>query len=467
MNAPQTSQNGTTGAASRRPGMVTALAVLVALDAIAEGCGGLANAMKSGNSLAGGITVLFLLVLIAVMLALAWGLWQMKNWARIGAMIVIVINFLLSVPQAMADFSDNPDLVILVILLALFFRGAIIYWLAANGKYFNNPATQGVITGNETPLPVGDAGSGMVMATANAGGRGGISHRTMIGLAAGIGSIAILAFAAMGYLLYVSTRPIATKTMAFGSSGTGQGMFSEPDVIGVDGSGNIVVGDFKDGRVQTFDPQGKFLSSFTVPKGSGGYTDILDMAVGRDGRIYITGDVDNAILIFNESGKFLGQIAIDQNDYLDVALAPDGTLYALTSTDLVRFNKDGSTALNVQIYETISTVSSDLAVDGLGNIYVADSYGEVFKLSQSGAILGKFSRETSDSYPEKIAVDGYGRIFITDLSKKSIQVFDSSGRHLGDISGIFNGITFDQQNNLYANDYAGGVVKYQVQPGGR
>ena len=466
MNIPQASQDGKTTSPRRRPGMVTALAILIALDAIAEGCGGLASAVKSSNSLVGGVTALFMLVLIAAMFVLAWGLWQLKNWARIGVIIVIIIGFLLSIPQFITDTSDNPSLLIIVIPLALLFRGAIIYWLAINGKYFNSAATQGVITGNEASPTVGDVGSGMAMAMANAGGSGGISRKTLIDLAVGIGLIAIIACAAIGYFIYIGTRPIATQTMTFGSLAADQGALNEPDVIGVDGSGNIVVGDLKDGRVRTFGPSGKVVSSFTVPKGTAGFTYIMGMAVSRDGTIYIAGDVDNAILIFDESGKFLGQIAVDGDDYLDVAIAPDGTLYALTDTDLVRFNTDGSVALKVQIYETISTVSSDLAVDGLGNIYVADNYGEVFKLSPTGDLLSKFSRGTNDTYPEKIAVDEYGRIFVSDLSKKSIQVFDSNGNHLGDVPGIYDGIVFDLQNNLYANEELGGVVKFQVRPGG-
>ena len=88
------------------------------------------------------------------------------------------------------------------------------------------------------------------------------------------------------------------------------------------------------------------------------------------------------------------------------------------------------------------------------------------KLSPSGTLLSQFSRETDNSYTEKIAVDEYGRIFVTDLSKESIQVFDSSGNHLGDIPGMYDEIVLDQQNNLYANEELGGVVKFQVRPGG-
>ena len=382
MNTSSTSPSTSGNNPPRRPGMVTGLAILIALDAIAEGCGGLASAVKSSNSLVGGVTAIFMSVLIVAMFVLAWGLWQLKNWARIGVIIVIVIGFLLSIPQFITDTSNIPGLLIIVIPLALLFRGAIIYWLAVNGKYFNSAATQGVINGNNTTPAVGDAGSGMAMAMANAGGSGGISRKTIIGLIAGVSLIVIIACVVIGYFIYMNTRPIATQIMTFGSSAADQGALNESDVIGVDGSGNIVVGDLKDGRVRTFDPSGKVISSFTVPKGTAGFTYIIGMAVSRDGTIYITGDVDNAILIFDERGKFLGQIAVDQDDYLDVAMAPDGTLYALTDTDLVRFNKDGSVALKVQIYETISTVSSDLAVDGLGNIYIAEQYGKVYKLGE-------------------------------------------------------------------------------------
>jgi len=104
-------------------------------------------------------------------------------------------------------------------------------------------------------------------------------EKTIIGLVAGVGLIAVIACAVIGYFVYVSKRPIATQTMTFGSSAADQGALNEPDVIGVDGSGNIVVGDLKMDACEHLIPAGKVISSFNVPKGTGGFTYILGMAV--------------------------------------------------------------------------------------------------------------------------------------------------------------------------------------------
>lgn len=467
MNNPPGSQNGNSDASRQRPAAVSALALLVALDAIGEGCGGITRVLQAGSSLAGEITAVFLSVLIVVMLVLAGGLWKMKNWARIGLIITIIIGFLLSIPQWVSISPDNPAITVFVILLALVFRVVIIYWLAANGKYFNNtaiaPANPGETTGVGTPAGISNAGSSMSQASLNTGGSNGISRSTIVGLSVGAGLIAIIVCVTIGYFVYVGNKPFAHQVSYFGSKGSGQGMLNEPDTIGLDGNGNIVVGDFKDGRVQTYTAGGKFISSFTVPTGSGGTSEVTGMAVSRDGTIYITGDIDSAILIYNEQGTFLGQIVDTTNNYADVALGPDGTLYALTDISIRRFKKDGSVDMNVQISDTVN--SSHLAVDSLGNIYVTDFVSDqVFKFSPAGVLLTQFSRggNKANSVPTQIAIDAYGRILLNDTAG-NVQVFDSNGQHLGNIPGTYDGLAFDKQNNLYTNDIVSGeVIEYQI-----
>jgi hypothetical protein len=61
-----------------------------------------------------------------------------------------------------------------------------------------------------------------------------------------------------------------------------------------------------------------------------------------------------------------------------------------------------------------------------------------------------------------IAIDGYGRIFVNDFF--DLQVFDSSGKYLNDISGGYYGVAFDDQNNLYVTPVMeNNVVKFKIQ----
>ncbi len=70
MNIPQNSQDGKTLSQQKRPGLVTALAVLIALDALAEGCGGIVDSFKPGNSLVAGVAAPLMPVFIAVISAI-------------------------------------------------------------------------------------------------------------------------------------------------------------------------------------------------------------------------------------------------------------------------------------------------------------------------------------------------------------------------------------------------------------
>jgi NHL repeat. len=55
--------------------------------------------------------------------------------------------------------------------------------------------------------------------------------------------------------------------MEFGSEGIGPGMFTSASSIAVDGSGRIYVGEYDDGRIQVFDPEGKFITQWmAAPK---------------------------------------------------------------------------------------------------------------------------------------------------------------------------------------------------------
>jgi tripartite motif-containing protein 71 len=282
-----------------------------------------------------------------------------------------------------------------------------------------------------------------------------------------------IAFFAFGFNPFGSML-FANKVMSFGSKGIGQGMFQDARAIGVDGSGNIVVADYEDGRVQIFDPSGKFKSLFTVNDSNGKPIIIQGMAVSGDGKIYVA---SGGISIYDENGQSVGQIGDSNHYYQDVTIGADGTLYGYTEGDsIVRFKSDSS--IDLEIPNAVSSISgntggfSHLAVDGLGNMYLTnnDTYA-VYKYASNGKFVNQFGGESSDPSqfqpgkfisPLAIAVDGYGRIYVSDFF--NVQVFDSTGKYINNVSGSYYGMAFDGQNNLYGtsvNDY--NVEKFQIQ----
>src|SRR6185503_8579693 len=75
----------------------------------------------------------------------------------------------------------------------------------------------------------------------------------------------------------------AETILDFGSEGIGPGMFKDARAIAVDASGKIYVGEYTGGRVQVFDPDGKFITQWSVDR----KMPLTGMAADRNGIIYI------------------------------------------------------------------------------------------------------------------------------------------------------------------------------------
>jgi hypothetical protein len=82
---------------------------------------------------AGLIQIGTVLLMAGLLIAVAVGLWRLKNWARIATIILNSLSLVLTI-----IFMFN-GLVTIPILIGLFVGGYTIYWFATNGRYFMPP----------------------------------------------------------------------------------------------------------------------------------------------------------------------------------------------------------------------------------------------------------------------------------------------------------------------------------------
>lgn len=267
-----------------------------------------------------------------------------------------------------------------------------------------------------------------------------------------------------------SINSFATVLLDFGSEGIGPGMFNDARSIAVDGAGRMYVGEYSGGRIQVFDPEGKFLTQWSIGDRK---TILRGLAADRKGTVYVAqgGVID---LYRGESGEKVGRLEYERSGFDDVAVAADGglvTVWHSNRDDIVVFDANGKLVRTIP--EAISGVSGDselsmrVAVDGTGAIYALGRFNDgVFKFGRDGKFMNRFGSDGDQSgqfrAPYSIAVDGYGRVYVGDM--KGIQVFDANGRYLNliDVKNVAFGMVFNDKNELFvvARDH---VVKYSVQ----
>ncbi len=170
----------------------------------------------------------------------------------------------------------------------------------------------------------------------------------------------------------------------------------------------------------------------------GQFENAHDIAIGKNGNIYITDAYNHRIQQFSADGQFIKS----WGTYANIAEgdAPAGT-----------FNEPWG-----------------IAVGPDGSVYITDTWNyRVQKFSADGQFITMWGKsgtaDQPDSFwgPRGIAVNSSGQVFITDTGNNRVVIFDENGRYLSQfgINGInygeFDepvGLAFDSQDNLYVAD---------------
>ena len=279
----------------------------------------------------------------------------------------------------------------------------------------------------------------------------------------------------------------------FGAYGTGDGQFSDPKDLAVDGQGQIYVLDTRNHRVQVFGADGQFLRTWgSQGNAAGQFQEPWGIAVDAAGNVYVADTWNHRVQKFDSQGQFVsmwgifgdsgGTLSASEAFYgpRDVVVDADGNVLVSDTGNkrIAKFTPDGQ--FITQWGGAGSSAGQFLepcgiAVDADGNTYVADVWNErvqKFDRNNNPVALWPVVGWESELPVNKpyIAVDGRGNVYVTTPEYHRVAKFDGTGKlsavwgSYGSDAGSLNtpsGIAVDAAGNIYVADSGNNrVVKF-------
>ena len=294
-----------------------------------------------------------------------------------------------------------------------------------------------------------------------------------------------------------------TFLRAFGTAGTGNGQFTNPEDVKLDSNGNIFVADLGNDRIEKFTIDTStntvnFVTAFgTTGNGDAQFNQPLGLGIDKNNNIFVADTNNDRILKFTDNGQPVGNpqtvigrtgsgngeflspngIAFDSSNNLFVVDTNNYRVqkFALDSGGVYQYNTQfgsyGTTDPHFQL-------PTRLGIDSAGNVFVADQFNSnVKEFDKTGAFVRSFTYNDPNSNPfspSGIAVDSAGNVFATDLLNNRVLKFSNTGVYLtqfgtaGAGNGQFNGadgIAVDSAGDVFVTDlYNNRVEEFGITP---
>jgi uncharacterized protein (TIGR03663 family) len=281
--------------------------------------------------------------------------------------------------------------------------------------------------------------------------------------------------------------------------GDARGQFNGPRGIGTAADGTVYVVDSNNARIEVFDADGAFVTSWDAQSGAVELTisnqglGPTGLAVGSDGLIYVADTWGHRVVVLDSSGKLVREFGsfADNQDATDASPSP-GTFFgpraiAVTNDEIYVvdtgnervevFGPDGSFKRAFggkgtgpgQLSEPVG-----IAVGPDGLIYVADSAnGRISVFTPEGTPVAQWPVQAwiGHAYFEPyLAFGSDGLLYATSSATGSVEVLGKNGQILGSITtagtqtlGKPTGITAAADGSLLVTDTGNSGV-YRIEP---
>jgi predicted membrane-bound mannosyltransferase/DNA-binding beta-propeller fold protein YncE len=303
-----------------------------------------------------------------------------------------------------------------------------------------------------------------------------------------------------------STDPYAAKltkltpVQVIGATGSQNGQFQAPRGMKVAPDGSLYVADSRNHRIQHIAADGSFIKAWgtfadaasasgNAPGGT--FNEPWDVAIGKDGSVYVSDTWNHRVQKFTADGDFVKMWGyFGQGEAPDAFWGPrglavdkDGRLYVMDTGNkrVVIFDPDGNFIAQFgsagvdkgQFDEPVG-----ITLDAQGNVYITDTWNQrvqVMAPSNNGTTYSPliswditgWAGQSLDNKPFIAVSPVNGHVFVTDPEKPRVLEFDSQGQFLtgwGDYStgtdgfGLASGVSVTEDGAIWISDGANNVL---------
>lgn len=259
-----------------------------------------------------------------------------------------------------------------------------------------------------------------------------------------------------------------------GDSGlAAQAQMSAPDGIAVDQSGNVYIADLLNNRVRMVSPAG-IISTF-AGNGNPGFA--------GDGGAAASAQLNQpAGLAVDSSGNLY---IADSYNAVVRKVTPGGTISTVAGSGTQGYSGDGGAAAKATMMAPLG-----VALDSSGNLYIADYYGWIRKVTASTGVISTIAGNGSNGYtgdngpatsaqfynPTDVAVDSSGNVYVADSNNGAVRMIangiistiagngtlsysgDGGPALLAQFSQL-SSIKVDGQGNIYVADTSNNAIR--------
>ena len=246
----------------------------------------------------------------------------------------------------------------------------------------------------------------------------------------------------------LSSVPEGVTNMFEGGRESGKGQFDSPTGIAVDRSGNVLVADTGNGRIEKFSPSGAFLGAIGI-KGTG-YGQLgapNGIAIDRTGNTYAADASKHRVEKLAPDGTLIDEWKGPDPGFYGprrIAIGPDDSVYVVDQgrTRIVKFGADGR-VLTVWGSKGNGDGQFDdhtsVAVDPKTNkVYVADPINKRIQIFDSNGrfitkwIIPEWGR--SHGFEDLVIDSQTNRLYASSANMDSVLIFDLNGNKIGSLT---------------------------------